>query len=213
MFYGEICVFGVFTAVAALMIWHYYSYGSWVMDKNLADFMNSIRNPFLDVFFRTITFTGETVPVILMTLVVIILFLYFKHRKEAALVALYMLGTWRLNELLKGIINRPRPDVSLWLVKTTGLSMPSGHSMNFMAFMLISLYFVWVYSKNKKMNIGLTAIMLLYTILVGLSRVYLHVHYISDVITGWSLGASCAAVAVVIHRVWMGSKANEEPGN
>lgn len=213
MFYGELCVFAIFSVVAILMIWHYFSVGSWVIDKSLYDFMNSIRNPLLDEVFRFITATGETIPVVIMTLVVAILSLVFKHRREAALVALYMLGVWRLNELLKGFIARPRPAVSLWLVQTTGLSMPSGHSMNFMALMLISIYFVWVYSKNKKLNIGLTIIMLLYAILVGLSRVYLHVHYFSDVITGWSLGAGCAAVAVIIHRLWTESKMIEKPNN
>lgn len=214
MFYGELCVFAIFAVIAVLMIWHYYSVGSWRMDKGLADFMSSIRTPLFDAVFRFITATGETIPVIILTLIAVILSLVFKHRKEAALVALYMLGVWRLSDLLKKVIDRPRPAANLWLVKPTDLfSMPSGHSMNFMALMLISIYLIWVYSKKKKLNIGLTAIMLIYAVLVGLSRVYLHVHYISDVIIGWSLGAACAAVAVVIHRLWTESKMKEEPGN
>ncbi|MGB7606273.1 MAG: phosphatase PAP2 family protein [Lutisporaceae bacterium] len=211
MFYGELCVFITFTAIAAFMIWHYYGYGSWALDNNLDNFMSSIRNPLLDIIFRVITYTGEGISVGIIMTVMVVLFLYFKKSKEATLITIYMLGVWSLNEILKDLIARPRPDISFHLVKAIGFSMPSGHSMNFMAFMLLSLYFLWIHSRNKNMNINLTIIMLTYAILVGLSRVYLHVHYISDVITGWSIGASCAVIAVVIHRVWSKNKMDDKP--
>lgn len=211
MFYGELSVFAVFAAIASLMIWHYYSIGSWALDKSLANFMDSIRSLLLDKVFRFITATGESLPVIIATLVVVILFIYLKHKKEAALMALYMLSVWLLNELLKSVIERPRPAVSMWLVQTTGSSMPSGHSMNGMAFLLISVYFIWFFSRNRKLNAVLSIVLPLYAILIGLSRVYLHVHYISDVITGWSLGAACAAVGVMIHRLWMEGSTDKNP--
>ncbi|MDF2519558.1 MAG: phosphatase [Clostridia bacterium] len=206
MYYGELIVFSVFVVIASLMIWHYFGYGSWALDKSLHDFMGGIRSSLLDTLFRAITYTGETIPVIIMVLIVIFLFIYQKKRKEAALVAGYMLGVWLLNELLKRLIGRPRPDISLHLVEATGWSLPSGHSMNFMAFTLIALYFIWLYSRSKRLNIAATIIMLSYALLMGLSRVYLNVHYFSDVLTGWSIGASCAAIAVIIHRVWTENK-------
>lgn len=211
MFYVELCVFTVFTAIAALMIGHYYSYGSWALDSSLDSFMSSIRNPLLDTIFRVITYTGEAASVIIIMIVIVALFLYFKKYKEAALLTIYMLCVWLLNETLKDLIARPRMDISLHLVKATGFSMPSGHSMNFMAFILLSLYFLWVYSRNKNKNIVLTIIILTYAILVGLSRIYLHVHYFSDVITGWSIGASCAVIAVVVYRLWIKDNINNKP--
>ncbi len=211
MFYGELCVFTIFTAIAAFMIWSYYGYGGWTFDTNLDNFMSSIRNPLLDIIFIVITYTGEAISVIILLVVMVVLFLYFKKFKEAALITIYMLCVWMLNEFLKDVFARSRPDISLHLVKATGFSLPSGHSMNFMAFMLLSLYFLWVYSRSKKRNIALTIIVLIYAILVGLSRVYLHVHYISDVIAGWSIGAALAVIAVIIHRLWSEGKINDVP--
>lgn len=206
MFYGELCVFSVFIVISAFMIWHYYGYGSFVLDNTLDNIMSAIRSPFLDMVFKAITYTGEAVSVIILIIIMAALFLYFKKSKEAVLIIIYMLCVWGLNELLKDLFARPRPNISLHLVKVSGFSLPSGHSMNFMAFILLSLYFLWMYKRDKRKNMVLTVIILSYAILVGLSRVYLHVHYFSDVITGWSIGASCAAIAVVIHRLWTESK-------
>jgi undecaprenyl-diphosphatase len=195
------------TAIAAYMIWHYYSYGQWTLDGAMQSFMRNIRATWLDFAFRGITSTGETLPVIIATLVIIISLAISKKYKEAGIVAAYMLGVWRLNDFLKTLLHRPRIDASQHLVDISGyshgnqFSLPSGHSMNFMALVLLCLYFIWIYSKNKKLSVGLTILMLAYALLVGISRVYLNVHYFSDVITGWSFGIACAAITIIIHRL------------
>lgn len=194
-------------AMAAYMVWNYISYGQWFLDSSMQGLMKAIRTPWLDAVFRALTATGETLPVIIVTaLLIIVLFIYKKHM-EAIMVAIYMLGVWRFNELLKVLIHRPRPDVSLHLVdighynEANSFSMPSGHSMNLMALVLLSIYLIWIFSKNKKFNIGATVVLLLYGLLTGLSRVYLNVHYISDIITGWSLSIAWISAAVILYRL------------
>lgn len=199
--YSSICLLILTTAFASYMIWYYYSYGQWAVDGALQGFMKNIRTPWLTEIFRGITATGETIPVIIATLIIIISLGIYKKYKESLMVAFYMLGTWRLNDFLKVTIQRPRPAISLHLVETSGYSLPSGHSMNFLALVLLALYFIWIFSNNKKLKTGLTALLLSYSFLVGISRVYLSVHYFSDVITGWSIGAAWAATAVIIHRL------------
>jgi undecaprenyl-diphosphatase len=195
------------TVTASYMIWHYYSYGQWAMDGAMQSFMRNIRATWLDSAFRVITSTSETLPVIIATLLIIISLIIYKNYKEAGIVAAYMLGVWRLNDFLKTLLHRPRIDASQHLVDISRyshgiqFSLPSGHSMNFMALVLLGLYFIWIYSKNKKLNVGLTVLMLVYALLVGISRVYLNVHYFSDVITGWSVGIACAAITIIIHRL------------
>ena len=177
------------------------------MDASMQDFMKNFRAPWLTYIFLAITATGETIPVIIATGIIIFALIIYKRHKEAVLLAIYMLGVWRSNDFLKSLLQRPRIDVSQHLVDISGyshnssFSLPSGHSMNFMALVLLSLYFLWIFSNHKKLNLGLTLLFLLYAILVGISRVYLNVHYFSDVITGWSVGAACTSIAIIIHSI------------
>lgn len=194
-------------SLVSYMIFHYYSYGQWAMDVVMQDFMQGIRTSWLTMIFRTITATGETIPVIIAAAIVVMILVVYKKRKEAVIVAVYMLSVWRLNEFLKKLLHRPRIDVSQHLVDISGyshnnsFSLPSGHSMNFMALVLLTLYFIWIYSDSKKLKAGSILLLLPYGLLVGLSRVYLNVHYFSDVVTGWSVGIACASVAVIIHNI------------
>lgn len=205
--YSAIYLLIAATTAACYMIWYYYSYGQWAMDVTMQGFMENLRTPWLTPVFRAITTTGETIPVIIATAIIVIALIIYKKRKEAVMISVYMLGVWRLNDFLKQVLHRPRIDPSQHLIDISGyshnsiFSLPSGHSMNFMALILLSLYFVWIFSKNKKFNIGLTLLLLPYAILVGISRVYLNVHYFSDIITGWSVSAVCVAIAVIIHRI------------
>jgi undecaprenyl-diphosphatase len=205
--YIAVCLFIAAMALSCYMIWHYQSYGQWAMDAVMQGFVKNLRTDWLTSIFRVITATGETIPVIIATITIIMALVIYKKRKEAIIAAFYMLGVWRLNDFLKQLLHRPRIDASQHLIDISSyshnslFSLPSGHSMNFMALILLSLYFVWIFSNNKKLNLGLTLLLLLYAILVGISRIYLNVHYSSDVITGWSLGATCAAIAVIIHTI------------
>lgn len=205
--HGAIYLLIAATSLASYMIWHYYSYGQWAMDAVMQDFMEGIRTPWLTAAFRIITSTGETIPVIIAAVIIMMILAIYKKYKEAIVVAVYMLGVWRLNDFLKELIHRPRIDVTQHLVDISGyshnssFSLPSGHSMNFMALVLLMLYFVWIYSHNKRLKIGLTLLLLPYGLLVGLSRVYLNVHYFSDVAIGWSIGIACASMVVIIHSM------------
>lgn len=202
-------LFPLITAAAAAvyMIWHYLSFGQWNMDGAMQAFMKDIRTSWLDVLFKVLTATGETIPVIAATAVIVISLIIYKKRVEALLVALYMLGIWRFNEFLKVWLHRPRPDVSLHLVdighynQANSFSMPSGHSMNLMALMLLAVYLVWHFSSNKKFNVGATVFLLLHGLLTGMSRVYLNVHYFSDVLTGWSISIVWVSATIILHRV------------
>jgi undecaprenyl-diphosphatase len=195
------------TTLASYMIWHYYSYGHWAMDAAMQDFVKGARTSWLTTVFRAITATGETIPVIIAAAVVVLSLVIYRKRSEGIIVAACMLGVWRLNEFLKQLLHRPRIDASQHLVDISGynhnnsFSLPSGHSMNFMALVLLTLYFIWIYSNNKKLKVGATLVLLPYGLLVGISRVYLNVHYFSDVVTGWSVGIACASIAIIVHRI------------
>jgi len=88
-----------------------------------------------------------------------------------------------VNVLLKHIVQRPRPD-GYRLIAESGYSFPSGHSMTSTAFYGLIIYFICTNIKNKKIRYTLCTLLSILIILIGFSRVYLGVHYASDVIAG-----------------------------
>ena len=91
-----------------------------------------------------------------------------------------------LNQVLKAIVQRPRPD-GFRLAEASGFSFPSGHSMVAMAFFGLLIWFVWRYEKDNVKRVLLVIALCVVITMIGLSRVYLGVHYASDVLGGFCL--------------------------
>ena len=131
-----------------------------------------------------------------------ILLLIMIKNKKTGLSIIVNLGLSALtNFIVKNIVQRPRP-IDHRLISETGFSLPSGHSMVSMAFYGYLIYLTYKYIKNKKLKISLTIFLSLLIFLVGLSRIYLGVHYITDVLAGYLLGISYLIIYInVINNV------------
>ena len=95
-----------------------------------------------------------------------------------------LVGAVALNQVLKYLIQRPRPD-GFRLATEVGYSFPSGHSMVSMAFYGLIIWMIWRYHKRDIMRLVWCAVFGLIIVMVGISRIYLGVHYASDVIAGF----------------------------
>ncbi len=100
-----------------------------------------------------------------------------------------------LNQLLKRILRRPRP-TEFRIVEETGYSFPSGHSMVSMAFYGYLIYLIYRYIKNKYIKWSLIVLLSILICLIGISRIYLGVHYTSDVLGGFLLSISYLVVYI-----------------
>ena len=106
-----------------------------------------------------------------------------------------------LNKAIKNAVQRPRPDDILHLVNEGGFSFSSGHSITSMFVFGMLIYLVRTNVKNRTAANVWTVILAIPMICIGLSRIYLGVHYPSDVLAGWYLGAAVIAVmAAVLER-------------
>jgi undecaprenyl-diphosphatase len=104
---------------------------------------------------------------------------------------------------IKAMTDRPRPEPGL--IDASGSSFPSGHATHSVLYVWLAVTIVLRLRPGMARGAALVAAGIALTVLVGLSRVYLNVHYLSDVSAGWALGAAsfslCAAVALVISQV------------
>jgi undecaprenyl-diphosphatase len=105
-----------------------------------------------------------------------------------------------LNELLKGLFARPRPDLALRLTDVRSLSFPSGHAMQSAIIYLTLAAFLARFVQARALKVYFVAFAFLLSLLVGLSRVYLGVHYPSDVLAGWCAGLAWALVCWTVAR-------------
>lgn len=140
-----------------------------------------IINDNLTPYIKLITFFGSAICLISIT---ILLLIFIKDKKISFSITLNLILATLFNQALKHIIQRPRPS-KYNIINESGYSFPSGHSMISMAFYGFLIYLIHKNIKNKYLKTLLITILSLLIIAIGLSRIYLGVHYLSDVIGGF----------------------------
>jgi undecaprenyl-diphosphatase len=121
-------------------------------------------------------------------------------RRTALFVFVASAGGWLLNNALKQVFQRPRPDVVPHLREVLTLSFPSGHAMTSAAVYLTLGALLMRIGEGRATKVYCMAVAMFVTILVGVSRVYLGVHYPTDVLAGWLSGLSWALFCWLIER-------------
>ncbi|WP_161880798.1 phosphatase PAP2 family protein [Deinococcus alpinitundrae] len=145
--------------------------------------LHSVASPALDQLAITLTTIGG-VGVIAPLSALILAFLWWKFRPQALFWAVSVAGAAALDFILKLIFNRPRPELWPRLVPESDAGFPSGHSMYSMAFVVALMLLAWrIPFRPLVLVLGV-----LFTLAVGWSRLYLGVHYPTDVLAGWLSG-------------------------
>jgi membrane-associated phospholipid phosphatase len=150
---------------------------------------------------NSFTFLGKHDFLIPANLVLIAFFLLRKHKWYSIKVPAIALSSLGLMFVLKNLFNRPRPDIPL-LYEAQGLSFPSGHALMSVTFYGLLIYIVFKMVENKRLKWSLIVFLILLIILIGFSRIYLRVHYTTDVIAGYSIGFLWLVFAIsVLNRM------------
>lgn len=199
---GELFL-GLFMCIFSLFIFIFLTSEMLETDFNSFDIALShsiynLRTPALTNVMIIITDLTYQTPLILFSLISIIL-LIKKHTKEAVLFCIIMIMGILLNLFLKEMIQRPRPTIAP-LVSELSYSFPSGHAMNSFIFFTVLAYFSYHFFKNKLLTIISTFFAIFLILLIGFSRVYLGVHYPTDIIAGYIAGFWWFVTVLLIDR-------------
>ena len=170
-------------------------------DTTLSNFFTNLRSPGLTGFYKFITDLGDTFGyVIVFSISTVFFYLKFKNWKYVAQIALVMILALGSNLLLKNTINRARP-ISEHLVTVKTLSFPSGHATMAMAFYGFLIYLIFMFSMNKWVKSILITILAFIILNIGISRIYLGVHYPSDILGGFIAGFIWVIFCVMIFNL------------
>ncbi len=156
-------------------------------DLALDNELHATTTPEMVQVFRFISFFGSEV-VFLITIVLALYYLLKRRWFHLAIWIVATLGGELLNFLLKALFNRPRPYYATPFAVEIYASFPSGHAMLSVIMYGILAYFLILTLRNMRLKIIVAFLAVLVSVLIGISRIYLGVHYLSDIIAGYLAG-------------------------
>ncbi len=175
------------------------------LDNNIAAFIQGWESDSLTPIMKFFTVLGSTKVSILIAAVVLgVLYLIYRKLSEPILFAAALGGAAAMNVLFKQIFSRPRPEVHR-LIEETGFSYPSGHTMGAMALYGAIAFLLWRHADKvwKRTLIIIGTIILV--IMIAVSRIYLGVHYPSDITGGILASGIWLSIVIGIYQ-WMQEK-------
>lgn len=177
------------------------------IDNIIAQWAYDIRgskDSFMFWFNRIITELGYTYFVIF---IILLMGIIWKFKSKTWFFGITILMSWIFQKIIKAIINRPRPDDTMWWMTESSSSFPSGHSITVACVFILLIYFVLT-SETVKLWIKylISALSILAIFFVGFSRIILGVHYFTDVVGGLIFGAIFALLGIIAYNIYLNIK-------
>lgn len=199
-----ICTWLAFTGA----LWVFFALGSEVAEGDTRGFDHWITAilrtsgsakllgpPWMQEAMRDITALGSFTFLTLFTTIVVVSLAFHRRRREAVALAIVAIGAQASVQMLKFFYDRPRPEEIVQNIQTYSASFPSGHTTESTAIFLAAATVISTLEKEKRTKL-LTYFIAMFAIFgVGLSRIYLGVHWPTDVLGGWVLGSAWALAA------------------
>ncbi|OAH59541.1 MULTISPECIES: phosphatase PAP2 family protein [Bacillaceae] len=169
-------------------------------DQTVISFIQGLESSMLTAIMKFFTLIGSTYSIVVLSLLVLF-FLYsvFKHRSELILFIAVVLGSNILFKSLKWFFHRARPDFHR-LIEVGGYSFPSGHATNAITLYGILAFLLWRHIPVRWGRMVLIVISTMMMMMIGTSRIYLGVHYPTDIISGYLVGGFWLAIAIWFYQ-------------
>lgn len=196
-------VVGLIVSIVVLFLFFFLTNGvvrgeTHFYDQSISNYVFSLRTPMLTTVMTAVSNITDT-PAGLILSSSIVLLLIKKHKKESLIFSLAIIIGCVLSYLLKIYFRIPRPDIAP-LETLSDFTYPSGHAMNNLVLYGLLTFYVFHFTKNKPLSIFIGITFTLWILLIGLSRVYLGVHYPSDVLAGYFVGSWWLVTVLLIDK-------------
>lgn len=187
----------IFLLIISVVVKLYFSDYILSFDKSISDFFQiKLVSESNTTFMKVVTFFGSAIPFIV---IVLLTFLFIKNKSYSFYMFLNLLWVYVVSVIFKNVIMRERPVISL-IEKPSDFSFPSGHTMCSIAFYGFVVYLLLKNVKNYFLKWLIIFIFAMLVIFIGISRIYLNVHYFTDVIAGLILGSICLLMIINIYN-------------
>ena len=153
------------------------------LDLQIVVWMSQQRSSTLNIISSTLSTVGGMLFVLFLTTIWCLYQVWYKKYQRVVFIALGLVGSIAIVWLLKYLVSRPRPPEMYHLVESYGASFPSAHSMYAATLGCLAIYL----SRKHPQHHIIWFCAVLWLVIMGLSRVYLGVHFPSDVLAGWSI--------------------------
>ncbi len=169
------------------------------IDLTIYSFISKYISNNLTSTVKILTNLGSALIVIGIAIIVLI---FYKNKRYGLFMSINLVTITLLQLILKSIFARSRP-VDINLIEETGYSFPSGHSLTVMAFYGFIIYLIYISKLNKKSKIIYISLFSLIILVVGLSRIYLGVHFFTDVLGAFTFAISYLIIYTNIIKRWL----------
>ncbi|WP_424765540.1 phosphatase PAP2 family protein [Paenibacillus sp. sgz302251] len=166
-----------------------------LFDNQIVDVIRSLNSPNVTVVMKGFTTAGSGVYVTIITILIVLTLVIIGYRREMIFFVGVILCSSLLNYLLKQIFHRARPDIHR-IINAAGYSFPSGHSMSAFTLYSLTIYFLWKHARRAWTRIAIVIIGLTMILMIGISRIYLGVHYPSDIIGGYLISGAWLVASI-----------------
>lgn len=186
---------------------HVRSGSTQAFDELVMQWVDARHLPFLDAVMLEITALGTGIVVLMIVAVAALFLLLTRHKYPAILLLASTFGGLVLNAILKLGFDRPRPSVVVAAVHTFSSSFPSGHAMSAAVVYSTVAYLAARLHRQKWAGWLVMIAAMALIVVIAFSRIYLGVHYPSDVVGGVAIGlawaAFCMATLEAIQKFWL----------
>jgi undecaprenyl-diphosphatase len=157
-------------------------------DESVRDYIHGFATPTLTTLMKFFSFLGSPLFLVIIGIIVIVTFIYLKYKRSLVIFLITMAGELAIDLALKPFFGRVRPAAYFDYPLPLSFSFPSGHAFGSLCFYGMLAWFAISNTKNKAAKISIGFLAFISIFFIGLSRIYLGVHYPSDVLAGYAAG-------------------------